>query len=291
MLRESLRPWRNAGLEFLLDEHGVFAQASAHAVAQNETPAAPANATQNTAAGAHGNPQASRFTRQSPAPQQVASQTPPAAQGHSQAFAARQQAERHQPHAPAAPAAGTPSGNVRPRVANGLTVHPTALPPEEWPAPWQTIWNKAKVPSAVVWTYWSLGDDLSGRANAERGALLRKIIGSLQLPAGSSAFWPVALPQTVATPDGIPASELGELTAAPEIFLAGLRRLRPRYCITFGSKALKTFAPDAGLAPYTFTQFLGHRLIALPDIDILLKNQGTVPAIIAFLKTAVTLRG
>lgn len=171
---------------------------------------------------------------------------------------------------------------------SGLAVHPTSQPPEQWPAPWQAIWGKVKSPSAVVWTYWSLGDDLSGRANAERGALLRKIIGSLQLPAGSSAFWPVSLPEVAATAESDAGSEL---IAAPEIFLAGLRRVRPRYCITFGSKALRSFAPNLGLAPYTFTQFLGHRLIALPDIDILLKNQGTVPAVIAFLKTAVTLRG
>ncbi|UZP66378.1 hypothetical protein N1030_12255 [Desulfovibrio mangrovi] len=289
-IAESLRPWRNAGLEFVLDEHGLFAAGSVSDAAEQQAQGPVANQVFSQAGSGQG---VSPQSRQSYPPQAARPQQ--AQPSHAQAYAARQKAAQNQPmqgqaptQAPSQAHGAQPAGNVRAMGTSGLAVHPTSQPPEQWPAPWQAVWGKVKAPSAVVWTYWSLGDDLSGRANAERGALLRKIIGSLQLPAGSSAFWPVALPE-VAPESGTDAGS--ELIAAPEIFLAGLRRARPRYCITFGSKALRTFAPNLGLAPYTFTQFLGHRLIALPDIDILLKNQGTVPAVIAFLKTAVTLRG
>ncbi len=278
-LCESLRPWRNAGLEFVFDEHGLFAAAQAEA-AQESVPQQ-GHAQQYAQPQFH--PQAQPQAQQQPQHQAQRSHAQPS---HATAYAERQRAARTAPAASGAKGAGgqQTAAPQRPSAAAGLAVHPTPQPPEEWPARWQAIWAKVRQPSPVVWTYWSLGDDLSGRANAERGALLRQIIGSLQLPAGSSSFWPVALPEE--------AQDAGsELIAAPEIFLAGLRRVRPRYCITFGSKALKTFAPDARLMPYTFTQFLGHRLIALPDIDNLLTSQGTVPAVIAFLRTAVTLRG
>lgn len=323
-IAESLRPWRNAGLEFVFDEHGLFAAASEHEAAQHAQPAQQVQQVQQgrpsyqpsgqlygqtsgpmsgqQSGQAYGQPPAQYSSQAQPSPSYQQGQPaqggrPQGQPSHAQAYAARQKAAQNQaPRSQPAPAQGgqaaargqQPAGNVRAMGTSGLAVHPTSQPPEQWPAQWQAMWGKVKSPSAVVWTYWSLGDDLSGRANAERGALLRKIIGSLQLPAGSSAFWPVSLPEVAATAESDAGSEL---IAAPEIFLAGLRRVRPRYCITFGSKALRTFAPDLGLAPYTFTQFLGHRLIALPDIDILLKNQGTVPAVIAFLKTAVTLRG
>lgn len=294
MLRESLRPWRNAGLEFVFDEYGVFEAAQQQAEAEQPAPRPQRMTAQPAAHGAGRRDMPPEAMPHAPSDSYGRQQPPRSSRdggqpSHARAYAERQKANVARAPHPGAPSAQSgqsrgPASNVRPMGTGGLTVHPTAQPPEEWPAAWQAMWGKVRQPSPVVWTYWSLGDDLSGRANAERGALLRKIIGSLQLPAGSSSFWPVALPEQG-------SDEGSELVAAPEIFLAGLRRVRPRYCITFGSKALRTFAPDAGLMPYTFTQFLGHRLIALPDIDILLTNQGTVPAVIAFLRTAVNLRG
>ncbi|GFM38560.1 hypothetical protein [Desulfovibrio psychrotolerans] len=320
MLRESLRPWFNAGLEFVLDEHGLFAAARAQAAA-GQGPVLPATSPVASPApypGAHagqqtGSQPGSPGSQEKPQPVAArgaqpkgASNVTPTGQAGAQAGARRQ-----------------PPSSVRPPAQDGPAIHPTAVPPEEWPAQWQQIWGKVRVPSPVVWTYWSLGEDLCGTANPERGALLRRIIGALQLPAGSSVFWPVALPErSSGTPDtpntpgtpntqgaaeasgaagtGTPAgvtpvregtlAATPELIAAPEIFLAGLRRIRPRYCITFGSRALKSFAPATGLAPYTFTQFLGHRLLALPDIDILLKNPAPLPAVTAFLREAVKLR-
>jgi len=315
MLRESLRPWFNAGLEFVLDEHGLFATAGAQAAAgQGQTLPATPSATSSVASPA---PYTGQQTGTQPGPQSGSQEKP-------QPVAARGAQPKGASNVTPTGQAGVQTGarrqppsSVRPPAQDGPAIHPTAVPPEEWPAQWQQIWGKVRVPSPVVWTYWSLGEDLCGTANPERGALLRRIIGALQLPAGSSVFWPVALPERspaaphtpnvqgaaeaagaagTGTPAGVTPVREGtlaatpELLAAPEIFLAGLRRIRPRYCITFGSRALKSFAPATGLAPYTFTQFLGHRLLALPDIDILLKNPAPLPAVIAFLREAVKLR-
>ncbi len=326
MLRESLRPWRNAGLEFLLDEHGLFAAQDDCAPDMAGTPPVAPSMEAKTGVPFTPGPSPEHATRQSSSqpdsvpPHRRGGATPQPSARHSQqgSPAPRQNvpgtdgnpasplrhAAQSAPQRNVSPAGlpGQPNrhatghASAQPAGANRPAVHPTPQPPEEWPALWRQQWAKVRIPSPVVWTYWSLGEDLSGHAHAERGALLRQIIGSLQLPAGSSAFWPVALP-VVAPP--APAEQMtqadkekasAELIAAPEIFLAGLRRIRPRYCITFGSRALKTFAPHAGLSPYTFTQFMGHRLLALPDIDILLADSSPLPAVIAFLRTAVSLR-
>jgi hypothetical protein len=160
-----------------------------------------------------------------------------------------------------------------------LVIHPTNKPPEEWPQQWQNYWSKVQIPSPVVWTYWALGDDLSGHADPKRREILKKLISSLNLPRGTSSFWPVAASGEAAD----------ELTPAPEIFLAGLRRLRPRYSVVFGSKALKSFMPDSTLRPYLFTQFLGHRVIALPDVDYLVRSPSMLAPVIAFLRSSIRL--
>ena len=180
----------------------------------------------------------------------------------------------------------------QPQVARTEVPHkkpaPPAAPvlePETWPEVWQAMWQKT-APAPIIWTYWSLGEDLGATPSNERRELLRSIIGQLTLPRGSSAFWPVA----VADPQQAADDEGSTLTAAPQIFLSGVERLNPRYIIVFGSKGLRSFAPESGLGPYMFTQYRNRRLIALPDIDHMLTDRKHVAAIVAYLRTAITLR-
>ena len=296
VLSEQIRPWYNAGLRFLFDEDGSIAQAmadaqSARQITQQSVPASqPVPQSQQYSAQPHAVPPSqgahSASAEQRPSlreqpsqnqhttPQQHSSQQPTSQQNYAQ-----QQDARGQQSPARRPAQATPSRAVPPRHSPSLVIHPTNKSPEEWPEQWQGYWAKAHVPSPVVWTYWSLGDDLSGHADPKRREVLKKLIGSLHLPRGTSSFWPVAA--SGQHPD--------ELTPAPEIFLAGLRRLRPRYSVVFGSKALKSFMPESTLRPYLFTQFLGHRLIALPDVDYLVKSPNMLAPVIAYLRTAIKL--
>jgi len=93
-------------------------------------------------------------------------------------------------------------------------------------APWSGF--LAKVPPApmMVWTYRELGSDLCGRADPARGALWRELIKLLELPRGSVAFWPFALPAK---------GEGDEVWMEP--FLAGLARIAPKALVVFGEEA------------------------------------------------------
>jgi len=91
--------------------------------------------------------------------------------------------------------------------------------------PWSTFLAKAPAAPLMVWTYHELGSDLSGRADPSRGALWRELIKLLELPRGSVAFWPFALP----------AGE--EDVVLMEPFLAGLARIAPKVLVVFGADA------------------------------------------------------
>lgn len=273
VLSEQIRPWHNAGLRFLFDEDGSIAQAMTDAqAAASAQPAPVAQPASSPVAPAQQAPQQyQQTTRQQPASSQhqVVQQAQQQPQTAPTAQASQQRAAQQGQRAAAVP----------PRSMPSLVIHPTNKPPEEWPQQWQNYWSKVQIPSPVVWTYWSLGDDLSGHADPKRREVLKKLISSLNLPRGTSSFWPVAASGEAAD----------ELTPAPEIFLAGLRRLRPRYSVVFGSKALKSFMPDSTLRPYLFTQFLGHRVIALPDVDYLVRSPNMLAPVIAYLRTAIRL--
>ncbi|MFA9393097.1 MAG: hypothetical protein ACERJ1_00045 [Halodesulfovibrio sp.] len=286
VLSEQIRPWHNAGLRFLFDEDGSIAQAMTDAqVAASAQPAPVAQPVSSPVAPAQQAPQQYQQTTQQQSAQSQPRQNPqqqpkqPTVQQPQQKpqEVPSAQASQQRPQRPAQQAQRTPA--VPPRAMPSLVIHPTNKPPEEWPQQWQNYWSKVQIPSPVVWTYWALGDDLSGHADPKRREVLKKLISSLNLPRGTSSFWPVAASGEAAD----------ELTPAPEIFLAGLRRLRPRYSVVFGSKALKSFMPDSTLRPYLFTQFLGHRVIALPDVDYLVRSPNMLAPVIAYLRTTIRL--
>lgn len=165
------------------------------------------------------------------------------------------------------------------------------MPPERWPAPWRDLLAKTPQPAPVLWTYWALGLDLSGCADAARRDTLRRILGALQQPKGSNAFWPVAMPAAgVAAPaaglDG-EADAASEPVVDPALFLAGVDRIAPRLVVVMGSKALRAFAPDLRARPYQQIPWRGKLLIVLPDMDNLIAAPATVEAVIAYLRTAL----
>lgn len=166
----------------------------------------------------------------------------------------------------------------------------STLPPQQWPAPWRDLLARTPQPAPVLWTYWALGMDLSGCADAARRDTLRRILGALQQPKGSNAFWPVAMPDAAASSSSAPESAPdGPPDATPDtaLFLAGLERIAPRLVVVMGSKALRAFAPDLRARPYQQIPWRGRLLIVLPDMDNLIAAPATVEAVIAYLRTAL----
>lgn len=207
-------------------------------------------------------------------------QTDSPAQPYRQAIQARQAAQ---------PAPDEGLAETLPPVASGPVASP--LPPEQWPGPWRALLGKTPQPAPVLWTYWALGLDLSGCADAARRDTLRRILGALQQPKGSNAFWPVAMPAPNA--DGAPVAADGSTLSTtdpmsdPGLFLAGVERIAPRLVVVMGSKALRAFAPDLRARPYQQIPWRGRLLIVLPDMDNLIAAPATVEAVIAYLRTAL----
>ncbi|BFR50282.1 hypothetical protein RVX_R33430 [Nitratidesulfovibrio sp. HK-II] len=198
-----------------------------------------------------------------------------------------------------------PRAAHRPAVALAESAPPaptgpsaSPLPLQQWPTQWRDLFARTPQPAPVLWTYWALGLDLSGCADAARRDTLRRILGALQQPKGSNAFWPVAMPDTPAAslpadaesaPDAPnDAPNIGpDVVADTALFLAGLERIAPRLVVVMGSKALRAFAPDLRARPYQQIPWRGRLLIVLPDMDNLIAAPATVEAVIAYLRTAL----
>ena len=139
-----------------------------------------------------------------------------------------------------------------------------------WPGPWRERLKKT-LPAPLVWTYPELGEDLSGAGDKARSACLRQLIGSLALPKGSSAFWPLRLP---AAPESLPDAQAAQDTPdESRYFQEGLRLLRPQAVILFGERSVGLSGLNLRLGG-TFAQAVlaGVLYIVLPDFAALLTN-------------------
>lgn len=166
-----------------------------------------------------------------------------------------------------------------------------SLAPASWPAPWRALFAEVQA-APVLWSYAELGLDLSGKGNAERSATLRKIIGALQLPRGTSVFWPQSLPEES---DDTPASTLetpgGEAaTRSPlHFFASGLELLSPKTVILLGCSDL--LADELGFtntAPYTQGIVKGRLYIHLPAMEHMVRDSQFVERACIFLRNALT---
>lgn len=131
----------------------------------------------------------------------------------------------------------------------------TGLAEPDWPAPWLSFVEKVQAGRSLLWTYPEAGQDLSGKNDKQRSELIRKIITTLQLPAGSSNFWPHR---------SDPKNSNEEEKA---YFLKGLDSLNPKFILVFGPEALADINPEAEFAKYTYTGFNGRLLLSLPSMD------------------------
>ena len=176
-------------------------------------------------------------------------------------------AERSSKQAKTAPQAQAPS----PHHALGQTEKtfspshtPLALL-DNLPQPWSTFAAKSKAGRPLLWTYQELGLDLLGRGNANRSNIIKKIITTLKLPAGSSNFWPHSVPEQ--TPQG------QEFKQEPSFFEQGFNALEPQFLLVFGKPSAEAIIPNINCLPYSYTHYNNKVLIYLPGLEELEDNQ------------------
>ena len=162
-------------------------------------------------------PQQTFHPQQAPQPQRRPAYQPP------------QQATQQSPQASKRPAAWRTNGlDVLQR-----TVAPpipfTRIAPEAWPALWQHLHARMKK-AWLCWSYWELGEDLCGTADPGRRQMLGQLISSLQRPAGTSTFWPPAIP---ADKD----SGQSGLVPSRDLFWSGVQELGVRMIVAMGFRA------------------------------------------------------
>ena len=159
-----------------------------------------------------------------------------------------------------------------------------------YPEAWRSLLERTN-PAPILWTYAELGEDLAGRGDKERSACLRRLIGSLQLPKGSSVFWPVRL----ASPndgESAPAPLNGEESAPGGIgdfFQAGLRHLAPKVVIILGALAVELSGLGLSLnVPFTQQIHGGILYVLLPDFNAILAKPPLEERAGVFLRTALS---
>lgn len=209
---------------------------------------------------------------------------------------------------PAGPKAGAPTFASAPTskavraesTASHAPPHAPELAPDlaSWPAPWQKRLAAAR-PGLVAWTYWKLGEDVSGAlsnapsaatgATAEnacgttnertgRRDFFRRLFDDLGHPAGTHTFWPLCLPAL--SPDE------GFTPNAP-LFWAGAAALGARGVVVMGSAATKALGLPPSLRPLQQTRVHGLLVWVLWDVDYLLRDAQHYGPMSAFLRQAL----
>ena len=157
-----LRPWLNAGFEYLLADDPARA-AQLRGLTGSHRPQEPPK------------PFAAGAARRAKADPQQGMQ--PNLSSAASAFLQGRSAEP-------SPGDASPTGS------------PAVIPLERWSASWQDLWRRHKKPPhpLVLWTYSGLGEDLAGTPDAGRRRVLKSILEGLSHPPGTHMFWPHRLP-------------------------------------------------------------------------------------------------
>ena len=290
-LAETLRPWRAAGLfHFLQDQtllEGLCAEdvqallgQQAHTGAPVQTGAGVAadfgkyphttGALQGQSIGGEQAPTGNKFT--------AASHSDPVKDSSSSIASTRVMDIPANPSSMEPEAAKQPAPHAATTaVAATQTEIPLQLDVKQWPTVWQQAFAKA-APAPILWSYAALGEDLGGKANPARGACLRGIIGSLQLPKGTSSFWAPAV-----------LNGQGQLEGNASLFLSGIKLLRPKLVIAIGQDSLTSFAPHVSLTlPFTQELYQGMLVVLLPDFASLISRADLVEKSIIYLRACVS---
>lgn len=195
-----------------------------------------------------------------------------------------------QPQVRSIPPSSQPSSLPQPAMPPKTPESPL-VPVSEWPEAWSALFARTRR-SPLIWSYPELGDDLAGRGSKERSQYLRSLIGSLNLPKGSSAFWPLSLSSSYAqlNPDDSlnTSDDYSSKSASPSTglyFRSGLQLLKPRAVLFFGLSCLELSGLTIPLqSSYTQALSQGVLYILLPDFEDLLQKQDSLETSRTFLR-------
>ena len=178
----------------------------------------------------------------------------------------------------------TPAQNKR---TNTPEPNLTACQPTDWPQAWQGILARTRS-APLIWTYAELGEDLSGKGDQARSACLKQIIGSLQLPKGSSTFWPLRLTGYSASLIASPEAPQTGHNEQSRFFQEGLSLLTPKVVVMLGADAITLSGLDVPLSlPFTQVIHRGVLYMLLPDFTTLLSKSSLKERACVFLRTAL----
>lgn len=174
------------------------------------------------------------------------------------------------------------SGAISPKPGSAamrsFTTDVEPLDAAKLPPAWQALMSRLK-PAPVIWTYAELGQDLLVQGDPKRSAALKRMIGGLRLPAGSSSFLPVQAP------------DLSEEQRAmePRIFQQMLHKLQGKVLVVLGSDALEHSAfGGLGLACFQERVFDGRLVLCLPALSELQGDSAKMDATVVYLRTALS---
>lgn len=154
------------------------------------------------------------------------------------------------------------------------------LPPESWPAQWQTRLKAARK-GKVVWTYWELGKDMSNvedPAKEKRKRFLGKLLKDLAHPAGTHIFWPMALPSP---------GDTNSYEADDTLFWSGARTLGASAVVVMGEAAATALAFPKKILPKRQLVFRGFLVWAIEDMERLIAEPSHYAMTLAFLRDAL----
>ncbi len=156
---------------------------------------------------------------------------------------------------------------------------PTSTPfvaAEYWPSPWQVLLQKTP-PAPVIWTYFSLGDDLSGNPNADRRDFMRKLLTDLGHRKGTHSFWPIALPD----------QNTEQSVAHAQAFWSGVQILKAKAVIAMGQAATKAMGLEQNIRPFMHTRYNGCFVVVLRDVDFLIAEPHSYNNVREFLRRSL----
>lgn len=205
------------------------------------------------------------------------------------------------PSKPAAPP--VPGSASQPFEPQRAATPKSEIPCVELPSAWAELLSRT--PRApIVWTYPELGMDLTGQGDKHRSQCLRELIGSLGLPKGSSAFWPLRLslkkdggPDFSGGEEGGTHGNTTENTAAhdspPQLgesayFQHGISVIRPHAIIFFGIPCASLSGFELPLtASFSLAVRQGILFVALPELQSLIESPDIFTKTAAYLRTSL----
>lgn len=155
----------------------------------------------------------------------------------------------------------------------------------EMPEEWRRLLARTQA-APLLWTYAELGSDLSSQSNDEgsrmRSQTLRNLIGSLNLPKGSSCFWPITL-----RTDWAEILGQGQQASDTCFFRFGLTQIAPKSVVLFGHHSVALSGLVLALRlPFTQQIVQGKLIVLLPSFADLQHSEPAQTKAAAYLRSA-----